>query len=167
MSTAVQAAAAATDIANDIATDIATIAADACGSRNGQTQPGSKSKCIVEFALGVKEFIRELMHAFPGVMEFKLIFAAYKVVKSFGKKHVYNAWREVVDEDMEVLLCKRDDKVLMSPDFHMPGPYSSLYDGYLPTFRRLWATMTDENKDAVWRHFERLVTLSCKCKACI
>jgi hypothetical protein len=119
----------------------------------------------VEFALAVKQFIRDLIRSFPGVIEFKLILAAYKVVKTFSKRHVYTAWTEAVDATMLDIIMRRDETILVSStaEFHMPPGYG-MYESYLPVFRNVWRQMDEHSKEAVWRHLRNLVVLADKCK---
>lgn len=125
---------------------------------------GCYKECYKEFAFAVKEFIKDLMRSFPSVTEFKLIFAAYKVIKTFGKKHVYRAWCEAMGDDLEHAIRNRDDRFITSPDFSLPRSYW-MYDEYVPVFRNLWLGMDDHSKDAIWRHLQHIMALGDKCKA--
>jgi hypothetical protein len=118
----------------------------------------------VEFSRGVKEFLRDLIRSYPSIKEFKLMLAAYKIVKSFGKRHVFAAWSDVMNATMEDAVRNRDERLWMSPEFiNLPSTYW-MYDSYIPVFRSLWTNIDDHSKDAVWRHFEHLVTLAERCR---
>jgi hypothetical protein len=117
-----------------------------------------------DFAKGVKDFMRDLMASFPSVVEFKLMFAAYKVVKTFGKKHVYVAWCEAMGEKMEEVIKTRNDAYIVSKDFALPRSYW-MYDSWIPVFQKLWLSIDAHSKDAIWRHLQYVQSLADRCRA--
>jgi hypothetical protein len=102
------------------------------------------------------------MHRYPDISEFKLFFATYKVIKTFGKRKVFQAWSEFMTDEMKDVVKTRDDASFLQSDFTLPRSFS-MCDGCLPVLRQLWLTMDAHTKDAIWRHLDNLLSLAKQC----
>ncbi len=114
------------------------------------------------FNTNVKMFLKELMRSFPDVKELHFVYAAYKLVKTFGRKIVQRYFDESFGEPFGDRVKARDEAFFMSPNFKLPKEYS-FYNEYIISFQRLWQTLDDKNKDAVWQHLNALLFLNNEC----
>jgi len=114
------------------------------------------------FNKNVKMFLKELMRNFPQVKELHFVYAAYKLVKTFGKKIVQRYFNESFGEPFGEHIRTRNEAFFTSPNFQLPPDYR-FYSEYIPPFQRLWATLDAPNKDAIWQHLNALLFLNQDC----
>lgn len=104
-------------------------------------------------------FLKELMRNFPHVRELHFVYGAYKLVKTFGKKIVHRYFNESFGGPYADQIRACDEAFFMSPAFQLPPDYR-FYSEYVHPLQRLWSTLDDTNKRAIWQHLHALVFLS-------
>lgn len=109
------------------------------------------------FNTNLKFFMRELMQVYPNVLELKLMFSLYKLMKTVSKKAPQKYFYSIIHPNSKQLLSKELDYffTIQYEDTtiqKMIGPLKSEYD-----------QMSEENKDMIWKHLIVLYKLSLQC----
>ncbi len=102
--------------------------------------------------------MRELMKLFPDIMELKLMFGLYKMMKTVNKKGPQKYFHELVDSHASELLAKNIDYFL-SKEFD-----DATVTKILTPLKSEFFKLDEENKDTIWKHIIYLYQLSMICE---
>jgi len=97
------------------------------------------------------------MKQFPHIIELKLMFGLYKMMKTVNKKAPQQYFHTLVDAHIKELLTK-DFTYFLSDDFNDPQVAH-----ILTKFKSEFRKADDETKDMIWRHLVVLYHNSTKC----
>lgn len=129
---------------------------------NTTSTSSSSDDVYKRFNKNTKMFLKELMRSFPHIKEFHFVYAAYKLVKTFGKKIVQRYSNESFGEPFAEHIRTCNEAFFMSEAFQLPPEYR-FYSEYIPSFQKLWASLDTSNKDAIWQHLNALLILNQDC----
>lgn len=119
---------------------------------------------LEEFNKATSVFLKALLLMQPTILEFKLIRIGFKVIKKLNAKLPLALWRATVEDPYESYIISRDDSFFVNAAFEAPNDYSLLYRKMVPMLVDVWIRSSDNDKNTVWEHLQRLLNLSKKCR---
>lgn len=114
----------------------------------------------IAFNKALKNFIKCSMESFPDVIELKLLFATYKMMKTINKKKPYRFFHSMTEHCQDAILAKDED--------YFTNNGIDCYDqtvlNVINVAKGRWDKLDQDSKNAVWAHLQVLVLLSRKCQ---
>jgi hypothetical protein len=114
----------------------------------------SKAQAYDEFNVQFKEFLKDIIPAYPNVIELKIMKAGYKLLKKISKKKPQRTFDYMFGSRYKEQISKRDSDFFASDDFKIE---------YCSNLKNVWATVDDVNKSHIWNHIALLVKKSEVC----
>lgn len=114
-----------------------------------------------KFNTSLKLFIRDLMSVYPDVGEFKKIIMIYKMLKTINKKFPYKIFHNAIVEKHRQNVLDHDESFFSIQIFDDPDipPHVRILISQLTPIYKVWADMTEDNKNAVWDHLNLLIKI--------
>jgi hypothetical protein len=105
-------------------------------------------------------FFEELSSTFPEERDIKLALEAIQGAKKINPKLILDLFWENVYKDLAESIQREDaDVVIGYAKSKISGQYNEMSPA-LMIFDKHWPTMTEGNRDAIWKHLKVLVLLS-------
>jgi hypothetical protein len=117
----------------------------------------NKKENIKKFNLTIKTFFRSLIEVYPTVPAFKLMLAAYKTLKTFGKSLPAEYFVKIMAPYADQIL-NRDDSFVSS--LQVPDDMSFVLKAIVPDLTGLWMSAPQDTRNAVNDYMCALVVLS-------
>ena len=111
-----------------------------------------------EFNHQLKFFMRELMKLFPSMTELKFMFVLYKCMKTINRKKPQQYFHSLMSENSKQLLSK-DINYFFSKDCVDENLMK-----IIPSLKKGYVLLDDENKEMIWKNLVFLYHLSLKCQ---
>lgn len=128
----------------------------------------SKTIFFERFNEKCDEFCRDIITSFPNIEQFKHIKTGLNLIKNIDMKtpqrifhnNIYNTHYR------DFILTKNEEFFLTNEDFNIQystNDKKQYWDEFIDNIRLIWKTLSNEDKDIVWKYFHILVILSEKC----
>jgi hypothetical protein len=114
----------------------------------------TKVQAYDEFNIQFKEFLKDIIPAYPNVIELKIMKAGYKLLKKISKKKPQHAFDYMFGSRYKEQISKRDSNFFASDSFTLD---------YCSNLKTVWANMDEVNRSHIWNHISLLVKKSEVC----
>ena len=110
-------------------------------------------------------FFEDLASTFPEERDIKMALEAIQGAKKINPKLLLVMFTEYVTKPLrDPILAEDEDKVIAFAKATIQTQYNDMSPA-LMIFDKHWPTMSDGNRDAIWKHLKVLVLLSERAKA--
>lgn len=107
----------------------------------------------------------DLVNTFPDDTEFPLYQLALKGMLMADETMLQRMFHDQVTMKYESMIMDRDEQFFLRQDFcQKDGDWAQTYQ-LITKLKNCWLTLTDENKDTIWKYFKVLVLLDKKIDA--
>ena len=113
----------------------------------------------------VTEFMADLILAYPEIEQFKALKGAFTLLKNVSedtpvkmfKTNVLSKYKKQIDERDEQFFLARED---YDEDISQVTSHVEYWKDFIQFLKKLWLTMNDENKEAIWNHLKVLTLIA-------
>jgi hypothetical protein len=117
------------------------------------------------FNLRLIGFFEDLHESYPEEREIKQAIDALKMTKSINPRLILDLFMEFVSKPLkEHILTENEEFVLAFARNTIKNQFNEMSPALL-IFDKHWPTMSDGNKDAIWKHLKVLCLLADRAKA--
>lgn len=110
-------------------------------------------------------FFEDLAATFPEERDIKMALEAIQGAKKINPRLLLDMFIEYVTKPLrDPILAEDDEKVIAFAKATIQTQYNDMSPA-LMIFDKHWPTMSDANRDAIWKHLKVLVLLSDRAKA--
>ena len=110
-------------------------------------------------------FFEDLASTFPEERDIKMALEAIQGAKKINPKLLLDMFTEYVTKPLrDPILAEDEDKVIAFAKATIQTQYNDMSPA-LMIFDKHWPTMSEGNRDAIWKHLKVLVLLSERAKA--
>lgn len=112
-----------------------------------------------------EEFCKDLVTTFPEVVEFKKLKSGLLLLKNVDERKPREFFNNYVGEHFKHQIMTRDESFFINEvQNHVQGGLdNSQWQSVISLIHNLWGTLTDENKDNIWKYFQVLIAINDKC----
>lgn len=123
-----------------------------------------KSMFLKLFNTKADEFCRDLVATFPEVNEFKQLKSGLLLLKNVDEKKPREVFHTFVASNYRQKILEKDESFFLNEMQHQAqgGMDASQWESVIALLRSLWATLSEENKDSIWKYFQVLIALNDK-----
>jgi hypothetical protein len=117
------------------------------------------------FSETLVRFFVELHETFPEEREIKVAIDLLEAAKKINPGMIRDVFYDAVTRDLKEAIAKEDDVFVIS---YARGKIASQYNEVSPAlsiFDKHWGTMSDANRQVIWKYLKVLVTLNEKARA--
>lgn len=111
-----------------------------------------------EFNKATKEFIKELIVNFPHFESLKLMLNFFTISKKLNKKLPHKLFNKYLVKPYHTQLMNKDNDYFTSDKFTF-----SFWNTFVDQAKVIWADLSHENREAIWKHIHVLIALNKKC----
>lgn len=110
------------------------------------------------------EFCKDLVATFPEVKEFKQLKSGLLLLRNVDEKKPREFFHNFVSVNYrQHILCKDESFFLNEMEHQVQaGVDSSQWHKVIALLRTLWATLSPDNKESIWKYFQVLIALDDK-----
>ena len=128
----------------------------------------SKSIFYERFNEKCDEFCRDIIASFPNIEQFKHIKTGLNLIKNLDMKSPQRIFHNHVCNShyRDFILTRNEEFFLTNDNFNLQystNEKKQYWDEFIDNIRKVWKTLSNEDKDIVWKYFHILVVLSEKC----
>jgi NurA-like 5'-3' nuclease len=114
-----------------------------------------------------EEFCKDLVLTFPEVNEFKQLKSGMLLMKNLDEKKPREVFSTFMTQQFRESIMGRHDSFFMNEAHEhivqIDGLDNSQWENVINLLRSLWVTLSDDNKDVIWKYFQVLIAVSDKC----
>jgi hypothetical protein len=108
------------------------------------------------------EFMQDLVRVFPEDVEFRMYELGIKSTILYYPTYVAEMFYQRVTIPYGDKIMQRDDTFFLSHDYHDVTSEHKEANAIIDKVKNCWVSMTNDNKEVVWKYFRVLVLLSKK-----
>lgn len=112
-----------------------------------------------------EEFCKDLVTTFPEVAEFKKLKSGLLLLKNVDEKKPRDFFNSYVGANFKQQILSKDESFFINEvQNHVQGGIdNSQWQNVISLIHDLWATLSDENKENIWKYFQVLIAINDKC----
>lgn len=113
------------------------------------------------------EFCKDLIQCFPGIDQFKYVRSGLSLLKNIDMKQPQRIFHTYISTTnyRDFILEKNEDFFLNTTDIHIMSERKEYWTEFIQQIRDIWKTLSQDDKDTVWKYFHILLVLSDKCQS--
>ena len=112
----------------------------------------------------VTEFMNDLILAYPEIEQFKSLKAAFTVLKNVSEQTPLKYYNKYVVAKYRKQIKERDEEFFLKckdyDDIKDVSATPEYWEDFLEQLKIMWATMSADNKEAIWNYFTILTLLA-------
>ena len=115
------------------------------------------------------EFCKDIISSFPNIDQFKHIRSGLTLVKNIDLKspqHIF--YKNIYKTPYKKYILDRNEQFFLSKNeftvSHSNNEKQEYWDEFIENLRVIWSTLSEQDKDNVWKYFHILLILSEKCQ---
>jgi len=112
----------------------------------------------------LNEFFTDLITVFPDIKEFQTFQSGLSVLKNVNVKSpqiIFN--NHILNKFKEEILKKDENFFLNEAEYDILVKETDYWLDFIKQLKIIWKTMSDENKEIIWKYLHILCILSDKC----
>lgn len=110
------------------------------------------------------EFAKELCEVFPDVGDFKKFRSGVLMLQNLEPKTLENIFNTYVKSRYKDKIMAKDQSFFLEhTEFEIHSQRTDYWLGFIDQLKELWKSLSDENRDVIWKYFHVLIVLSDKC----
>lgn len=111
------------------------------------------------------DFMKELSNTFPQIQEFGTFKNALNLVRNVNVKKPQEFFQNFISANYKDVLLNKDESFFLQEEkFGLSDTKEYWYD-FIKKLKQIWTTLSDENKEVIWKYFHVLIILSDKCES--
>lgn len=112
-----------------------------------------------------EEFCKDLVIAFPEVAEFKKLKSGLLLLKNVDERKPREIFNSYVGANFKQQILTKDESFFVNEvQNHVQGGIdTSQWQKVISLIHDLWATLSNENKENIWKYFQVLIAINDKC----
>jgi hypothetical protein len=112
-----------------------------------------------------EEFCKDLVTTFPDVAEFKKLKSGLLLLKNVDEKKPREFFNNYVGANFKQQILSKDESFFINEvQNHVQGGIdNSQWQIVISLIHDLWATLSNENKENIWKYFQVLIAINDKC----
>lgn len=112
-----------------------------------------------------EEFCKDLVTTFPEVAEFKKLKSGLLLLKNVDEKKPREFFNSYVGINFKQQILSKDESFFINEvQNHVQGGIdNSQWQSVISLIHELWATLSNENKENIWKYFQVLIAINDKC----
>lgn len=122
------------------------------------------------FNAKAEEFCKDLVSTFPEVNEFKRLKTALMLLTNIDERKPHEIFNRFMIDQFRDRILNKDETFFMNEVHehshviqHIPGADESQWDRIVDLLRSLWSSLTEDNKETIWKYFHVLIAVHDKC----
>lgn len=111
------------------------------------------------------EFCRDLVNTFPEVAEFKKLKSGLLLLRNVDERKPRELFNNYVGSSFRQQILDKDESFFINEvQNHVQGGLDvSQWEKVVSLLHSLWSTLSDENKESIWKYFHVLIAINDKC----
>ena len=124
-----------------------------------------KSVYINLFNEKAEEFCKDLVITFPEVAEFKKLKSGLLLLKNVDERKPREFFNSYVGANFKQQILSKDESFFINEvQNHVQGGIdNSQWQSVISLIHDIWATLSNENKENIWKYFQVLIAINDKC----
>lgn len=111
------------------------------------------------------EFSKDLCDGFPTVTEFSRLRTGILLLQNVEPKALERMFRSYVLTKYRNHLMNKDETFFLEhQEFEISSSRTDYWLGIIAELKSMWLTLTDDNKNIIWKYFQIMTILSDKCQ---
>lgn len=112
-----------------------------------------------------EEFCKDLVTTFPEVAEFKKLKSGLLLLKNVDERKPREFFNSYVGANFKQQILSKDESFFINEvqNHVQVGIDNSQWQNVIGLIHNLWATLTNENKENIWKYFQVLIAINDKC----
>lgn len=112
-----------------------------------------------------EEFCKDLVTTFPEVTEFKKLKSGLLLLKNVDERKPREFFNNYVGANFKHQILNKDESFFINEvQNHVQGGIdNSQWQNVISLIHNIWATLSDDNKENIWRYFQVLIAINDKC----
>lgn len=121
----------------------------------------SKAVFLNRFNETAEQFCKDLVSTFPEVNEFKQLKSGLMLLKNVNEKQPRELFQKYVASHFKDQIMSKDEHFIMDLHNHevLSGEVSQ-WDTILDLLRPMWSTLSQDNKETIWKYFQVLIAIN-------
>jgi hypothetical protein len=107
------------------------------------------------------EFSRDLCDVFPSNSEFQKLQAGVVFLQNLEPKTLEKYFYKYFSSKFREQLLNKDERFFIEQDNYVTG--EDYWKNLVNQLKEIWKSLSQENKDIIWKYFRILIVLSDKC----
>ena len=108
------------------------------------------------------KFNDELIELFPEETEFATLKTAIELVKKTNPRLLVTVFTSYI-ELWKSQILNRDESFFMANQYNDLTQGDDYFEQLITRLKKYWNTLSDHNKDSIWKYLETLIKISEKC----
>jgi hypothetical protein len=126
----------------------------------------AESKTYYEcFNNKLEEFLSDLDSSFPDIKDLKVVKSGLKLARTMDVKLPQTFFHEHVISKYEEQIINKDEEFFISKDYKYDAQTHGIDLDVVSKIKDIWKTLTDDDKEAIWKYLHVLIVLNRKCRS--
>jgi hypothetical protein len=120
---------------------------------------------LTKFNQTFNEFIDDIISLYPNDVDLRVYQKLLTAALSYNSQLIINTFKESVVTEFGDQLLNRDETFFLNKDYSdliNKNENNVEYNAIIKKIKDYWSTMSDNNKDTIWKYFRVLILLSKK-----
>lgn len=112
-----------------------------------------------------EEFCKDLVTTFPEVAEFKKLKSGLLLLKNVDERKPREFFNNYVGTNFKQQILSKDESFFINEvQNHVQGGLDNTqWQNVIGLIHNLWGTLSNENKENIWKYFQVLIAINDKC----